>query len=155
VGLTTDVQGRRGFVLTLQPREQHIRREKATSNICSNEALVALEAAVYMAVMGKQGLRQVAELSYHKAHYAAGGITALSGYERLLGRFFKEFVIRTPVAPCVVNRRLWERGIIGGYDLTGEYPDLSGCLLFCVTEMNSKDEIDGLVGALKEIAEEG
>jgi len=155
VGMTTDANGRRGFVLTLQPREQHIRREKATSNICSNEALVALAAAVYMAVIGKQGLRQVAELSYHKAHYAAERIAALHGYERLLGSFFKEFVIRTPLTPSVVNGKLWDRGIIGGYDLTADYPDLTSCLLFCVTEMNTKDEIDGLVEALKEIAEEG
>jgi glycine dehydrogenase subunit 1 len=155
VGMTTDATGRRGFVLTLQPREQHIRREKATSNICSNEALVALAAAVYMAVMGKRGLRQVAELTYHKAHYAAEGIAALNGYERLLGSFFKEFVIRAPKSPPVVNGKLWDRGIIGGYDLTADYSDLSGCLLFCVTEMNTKGEIDRLVQALKEIAEEG
>jgi glycine dehydrogenase subunit 1 len=155
VGMTTDAKGRRGFVLTLQPREQHIRREKATSNICSNEALVALAATVYLAVIGKQGLRRVAELSYHKAHYAADGIAAVHGYQRFLGSFFKEFVIRTPVSPSVVNGKLWGRGIIGGYDLTAEYPDLSGCLLFCVTEMNTKDEIDTLVEALKEIAEEG
>jgi glycine dehydrogenase subunit 1 len=155
VGMTTDAKGRRGFVLTLQPREQHIRREKATSNICSNEALIALAAGVYMAVMGKQGLRQVAELSYHKAHYAAEGIAALKGYERLLGSFFREFVIRAPKSPSVVNGRLWDRDIIGGYDLTADYPDLSGCLLFCVTEMNTKGEIDSLVEALEEIAEEG
>jgi glycine dehydrogenase subunit 1 len=155
VGMTTDANGRRGFVLTLQPREQHIRREKATSNICSNEALVALAAAVYMAVMGKQGLRQVAELSYHKAHYAAERIAALHGYQRLLGSFFKEFVIRTPLSPSVVNGKLWDRGIIGGHDLTADYPDLASCLLFCVTEMNTRDEIDGLVEALREIAEEG
>jgi glycine dehydrogenase subunit 1 len=151
VGMTTDTEGRRGFVLTLQPREQHIRREKATSNICSNEALVALAAATYLAVMGKQGLRQVAELCYHKAHYAAQQIAALPGYERLLGRFFKEFVIRTPVPPAEVNERLWEKGIIGGYELGKEYPDLGDCLLFCVTEMNNRDEIDLLVASLKEI----
>jgi len=151
VGMTTDTEGRRGFVLTLQPREQHIRREKATSNICSNEALVALAAATYLAVMGKRGLRQVAELCYHKAHYAAQQIAALPGYERLLGRFFKEFVLWTPVPPAEVNERLWKKGIIGGYELGKEYPDLGDCLLFCVTEMNNRDEIDLLVASLKEI----
>jgi glycine dehydrogenase subunit 1 len=154
VGLTTDSEGRRGFVLTLQPREQHIRREKATSNICSNEALVALAAAVYLAVMGKQGLRQVAELCYHKAHYAAEEIASLPGYEKLLGRFFKEFVIRTPVPPAKVRQQLWERGIIGGCELGKDYPELAGCLLFCVTEMNSREEMDLLVEALKSIGEE-
>ncbi len=149
VGMTTDQEGRRGFVLTLQPREQHIRREKATSNICTNEALVALAAATYLAVMGKQGLRQAAELCYHKAHYAAQQIDALPGYERVLGDFFKEFVIRSPVPPMEVNRGLWEHGIIGGYQLANDYPDLADCLLFCVTEMNSREQIDRLVGALR------
>jgi glycine dehydrogenase subunit 1 len=153
VGLTTDSDGRRGFVLTLQPREQHIRREKATSNICSNEALVALAAAVYLAVMGKQGLRQVAELCYHKAHYAVEEIASLPGYEKLLGRFFKEFVIRTPVPPAKVRQQLWERGIVGGYELGKDYPELAGCLLFCVTEMNSREEIDLVVETLKSIGE--
>jgi glycine dehydrogenase subunit 1 len=151
VGMTTDTEGRRGFVLTLQPREQHIRREKATSNICTNEALVALAATTYLAIMGKQGLRQVAELCYHKAHYAAEQIVTLPGYERLFGRFFKEFVIRTPLPPAEVNARLWERGVIGGYELARDYPQLTDCLLLCVTEMNTKDEIDGLVQALGEI----
>jgi glycine dehydrogenase subunit 1 len=154
VGGTTDSQGRRGFVLTMQPREQHIRREKATSNICTNEALVALAAATYLAVMGKQGLRKVAELCYHKAHYAAQGIADLPGYDRPLGSFFKEFVIRTPVSPGRVNELLWERGIIGGYELGKDYPDLAECLLFCVTEMNSRADIDRLVGALEEIGTE-
>ncbi len=151
VGKTTDTEGRRGFVLTLQPREQHIRREKATSNICTNEALVALAVTTYLAVMGKQGLRQVAELCYHKAHYAAHQIVALPGCEKLFGQFFKEFVIRTPLPPAEVNARLWERGIIGGYELAQDYPQLTDCLLLCVTEMNTREEIDRLVQALGKI----
>jgi len=151
VGMTTDTTGRRGFVLTLQPREQHIRREKATSNICTNEALVALAVTTYLAIMGKHGLRQVAELCYHKAHYAAQQIVALPGYERLFGQFFKEFVIRTPSPPTEVNAHLGERGIIGGYELARDYPQLTDCLLLCVTEMNTREEIDRLVRALGEI----
>jgi glycine dehydrogenase subunit 1 len=151
VGMAKDREGSRGFVLTLQPREQHIRREKATSNICTNEALVALAAAVYLAVMGKEGLRQVAELCYHKAHYAAQQIVALPGFERVLGQFFKEFVIRTPLSPAEVNAHLWEQGIIGGYELARDYPQLTDCLLLCVTEMNTREEIDRLVQVLREI----
>jgi glycine dehydrogenase subunit 1 len=154
VGMTTDTEGRRGFVLTLQPREQHIRREKATSNICTNEALVALAATTYLAVMGKQGLRDAAELCYHKAHYAAEAIDALPGYERLFGQFFKEFVIRTPVPPARVNAYLWERGVIGGYELSKEYPRLTGCLLLCVTEMNTREEIDELTQVLGDMEAE-
>jgi glycine dehydrogenase subunit 1 len=154
VGATSDADGRRGFVLTMQPREQHIRREKATSNICSNEALVALAAGTYLAVMGGQGLRTVAELCYHKAHYTAQEIAALPGYETPFGEFFKEFTVRTSVPPARVNQLLWERGIIGGYELARDYPDLSQCLLFCVTEMNTRAQIDHLVEALEEIGKD-
>jgi glycine dehydrogenase subunit 1 len=151
VGMTLDMEGRRGFVLTLQPREQHIRREKATSNICSNEALVALAVTGYLAVMGKEGLRQVAELCYHKAHYAAQRIADLPGYERLFGQFFKEFVIRTPLAPSDVNAGLWERGILGGFELAPDYPPLADSILLCVTEMNTREEIDLLIEAIEDI----
>ena len=149
VGRTTDVDGRTGYVLTLQTREQHIRRERATSNICTNEQLAALAATVYLCALGKQGLRQVAELCYHKAHYAAEKIAALPGYSLPLpGTFFQEFVVRCPRPPRAVNAALLERGIIGGLDVSEQ---MEGGMLLCVTEMNSREEIDGLVEALREI----
>ena len=123
VGETVDTQGRRGFVLTLTAREQHIRREKATSNICSNQALCALAAGVYLATLGKRGLRTVAELCYHKAHNAASQIAALNGYQLVSKEpFFKEFVVHFPRAVAEVNRYLLDEwGIIGGYDLSQVY----------------------------------
>lgn len=152
VGQTTDVDGRRGFVLTLSAREQHIRRERATSNICTNQGLVALGAAIYLAVMGKQGLRRVAELCYHKAHYAAAEIAKLDGYQVLSRKpFFKEFVVRCPRPAAEINAALAGRRIVGGYDLGDSYPGREQEMLVCVTEMNSKAQIDGLVAALKEV----
>ena len=154
IGMTTDTEGRRSFVMTLQAREQHIRREKATSNICTNEALVALAATVYLALMGKQGLRKAAELSYHKAHYAARRIAEIEGFDLAFSRpFFKEFAVKTPLPPAEINARLLEHHIIGGYDLGQAYPELGQAMLLCVTEMNPKDEIDRLVDALAGMSE--
>ena len=160
VGQTVDVDGTRGFVLTLSTREQHIRREKASSNICSNQALNALAAAIYMAAMGKQGLRKVAELSYHKAHYAASLIGELEDYAVVsTGPFFKEFVVRCPAPVAEVNRKLLdEYGILGGYDLGQDYPALQDHMLLCVTEMNSRAEIEELAdcaGAISRVRGRG
>jgi glycine dehydrogenase subunit 1 len=153
IGQTVDTKGRRGFVMTLVAREQHIRRERATSNICTNEALIALAAGVYLAALGKCGLRTVAELCYHKAHYAARQIGALEGFDVLGERpFFKEFVVRCPMPVAELNKHLLEDWcIVGGYDLGRDYPGMENYSLLCVTEMNTQEEIDRLVQALWEI----
>ena len=147
VGETADAAGNRAFVLTLQAREQHIRREKASSNICSNEALCALTAAVYMSTMGPKGMREAAEQCCSKAHYAAAQISAVKGFElKNKASFFHEFVTACPNLQKTLSR-LEQTGILGGYPL----PD--GDLLWCVTELNTKQEIDELVGLLKEVAQ--
>ncbi len=151
-GMTTDVEGKRGFVLTLATREQHIRRERATSNICTNQALNALAAAAYLSAMGPHGLRTVAAACYHKAHYAASAINDLAGYQVLSGDFFHEFVVRCPRSVREITTGLLERGIIPGYQVEAEYPELGDCLLFCVTELNSREQIDSLIAALRDIA---
>lgn len=152
VGETVDSKGQRGLVLTLSTREQHIKREKASSNICTNQGLMMLAATAYMSLLGKGGLHQVAESCYHKAHYAAAQIGKVKGFKlKWPGQsFFHEFVVEGPLAASELNLRLLERGIIGGYDLGQDYPSLKNCSLFAVTEMNSKEEIDFLVEGLGE-----
>lgn len=153
VGETVGADGVTGYVLTLATREQHIRRGRATSNICTNQGLMALAASVYLASLGKHGLRQVAELCYHKAHYAAAEIDALAGYSvDSSPPFFKEFVVTCPKPASEINAGLWERGIVGGYDLSRDFPARSNQMLVAVTEQNTRQQIDALIEALKEVA---
>jgi glycine dehydrogenase subunit 1 len=152
-GETVDNRGQRAYVLTLTAREQHIRREKATSNICTNQGLMALASTVYMSLLGKNGLRQVAELCFHKAHYAANEISKLPGYSLWsTSPFFNEFVIQTPRPVIEVNDLLLDHDILGGYDLSQEYPQLDHHMLLAVTEMNSREDIDQLMEALAEVS---
>ncbi len=152
VGETVDAHGQRAYVLTLTAREQHIKRERATSNICSNEGLLALGAAVYLSVLGKTGMQQVAQLCYHKAHYAAEQLSKIDGMGLCFTEpFFHEFALCLGRPADEVNAHLLEHGILGGYDLGKDYPSLKDHLLIAVTEMNTKEEIDALVEVLKEV----
>jgi glycine dehydrogenase subunit 1 len=152
VGETVDSHGQRAYVLTLTAREQHIKRERATSNICTNQGLLALASAVYMSVLGKSGMRQVAELCYHKAHYAAQQLSKINGMGLCFSEpFFHEFALCVNQPAAEVNAHLLAHDILGGYDLGQDYPALKNHLLIAVTEMNTKEDIDTLVEVLSEV----
>jgi glycine dehydrogenase subunit 1 len=144
VGQTVDSNGYRGFVLTLSTREQHIRREKATSNICTNQALVALMATIFLTVYGKEGIRELAEHNLAKAAYAAQTLSAQPGAKLLFtgAPRFHEFVLKTTESPSAWRQRLLDKKIVGGLDLSRWYPELGNATLWCATEMVTREQID-------------
>ena len=152
VGQTEDLDGKRSFVLTLTAREQHIRRDKATSNICSNQGLNTLAATVYMVTLGKEGLKEVALQSTKKAHYALKKLTESGKYKKVFDKpFFKEFAVTSDTSPDVIISGLRNENIIGGYELGKDYPQYEDAILYAVTEKRTKAEIDKLSSVLEGI----
>lgn len=153
VGETVDTEGELAYVLTLTAREQHIRREKASSNICSNQGLMVLAATIYMTLLGKTGFKQVANLCYQNAHYTANSVQEISGFSLPFKStpFFHEFVVKADENVLELLAHLQDHGILGGYDLSQDYPELEGCLLMAVTEMISPEDIAYLTDVLSEV----